>query len=205
MKKLYFAAMCLALIHMAGCGVPGNLKTDMQKLDMVFTGRQNNASLDIEFTVPPGPISGSTEMFVGGVFIQGAGSLDTTPLAYEMADTVFSKLFGKVGFIEPSSKQRDGNYLLKLQATPSTSTWNGAHTADVGAEFYNLDKSLFFETRVKHVVHYGAYAKEMPMRRAYLRAFNDIAWQIQRKLQGPTNPDDPNQAALMRSAKPVVE
>jgi hypothetical protein len=108
------------VVHLAGCGVPGNLKTDLQKLDLVFSGKQNNASLDIEFTVPPGPISGSTEMFVQGVFIKGGGGLDTTPLAYEMAETVFSKLFGKLEFTESSLKQRDGNYLLKLQAKPST-------------------------------------------------------------------------------------
>ena len=171
------------IVFVSACSTPGNLKTDLGQLDLEFSEPKIESELIIEFSIMPGTASASTEMFVSGVFIKGSGSVDADSIAVNMAELVFSKLFNSVyinrddsiGLTRPF-------YKLKIQAAAKTSSWDGSHTADINAEFFDQNGNLLLSTSTQKEVIHLTYAHKESMQRAFLRAYQEIAGELRNHL-----------------------
>ena len=184
MRLLHFLLMSILISTLGACTTPGNLRTDIRELNKSFADTNRHSNLVVEFELSPGILHTSRETFVSGVFMSSAHDLDVGPIAIEMAKLVFSKLFEKV-YIDPiDSILSDESFVLRLNAYAQATNLSCKHTATVKAMLIDQNDTVLLETQSENTVVYYECGKKEPMKRAFLRSYEEIALQIDHILNG---------------------
>lgn len=170
--KLAFISLVLT-----GCAT-GTLQKDISAYSSAYNPTKNDETIYVNFIYLPGIASArmSTMVPAGGIFvpIEGHGSVDCDPIARDMVVQVFSLKFAEVVLGEPAKNNGHPYKILEIDATASTSSMNGHHTANISGTFTDAQNSLLFQSQTEHVVDDWQYAQEDSMQRAFYGAFHKL-------------------------------
>ena len=178
MKLSQFFLSVFLILALGACTTPGNLKIDTDELNLALANANTHSNLVIEFVFTPGILHIYREGMAGGVFFSSSHSLDADPIAIEMAELVFAKLFDEI-YIDPiNSDLKNKRFLLRLKAFAEATSLACKHIATVKAALFDQNGTILLETKSINTVLGTTCGAEEPMKRAFLRSYKEIALQI---------------------------
>ena len=182
MKKLPLSLFLFALVlFLAGCGTIGSVKADREELKAAYASVKPEGELTVVFDQLPGRIGDS---FCTGPGAWSEASLDANAVAAEAAQEVFKCLFEYVFLKAPGTREMSNQDLnpsgtskvLRLRVSASTSSFSGAHTAEITVRAYDENDKLLFEYSDKETVYNAIqYGQATTMERAFIKVFRRVA------------------------------